>query len=81
MADLTSASVLRGASTKELLNLERNEKLALFAFLAPALFLLAVFFLYPLLSFLAQSIFDPNFTLEHFAKAAGRPVYLNKIIL
>ena len=80
MTDLASASVLQGASTKELLKLERNEKLALFAFLAPALFLLAVFFLYPLLSFLAQSIFDPNFTLEHFAKAAGRPVYL-KILL
>ena len=80
MTDLASASVLQGASTKELLKLERNEKLALFAFLAPALFLLAIFFLYPLLSFLAQSIFDPNFTLEHFAKAAGRPAYL-KILL
>jgi ABC-type spermidine/putrescine transport system permease subunit I len=80
MTDLASTSVLQRASTKELLKLERNEKLALFAFLAPALFLLAVFFLYPLLSFLAQSIFDPNFTLEHFAKAAGRPVYL-KILL
>jgi ABC-type spermidine/putrescine transport system permease subunit I len=26
-------------------------------------------------SFLAQSIFDPNFTLEHFSKAVTRPVY------
>jgi putative spermidine/putrescine transport system permease protein len=80
MTDLANISALRRVSEKELSKLERNEKLALFAFLTPALFLLAVFFLYPMLSFLAQSIFDPNFTLEHFSKAAGRPVYL-KILL
>ncbi len=80
MTDIAGISALQGASEKDLSKLERNEKLALFAFLAPALFLLAVFFLYPMVSFLAQSIFDPNFTLEHFSKAVGRPVYL-KILL
>ena len=80
MADLAGISALQGASQKELSKLERNEKLALFAFLAPALLLLVVFFAYPLVSFLSQSIFDPNLTLEHFDKAVGRPVYL-KILL
>ena len=76
MTDVASNSFSQGASAKQLSRLERNEKLALFAFLVPALALLAVFFLYPMVSFLAQSIFDPDFTTEHFDKAFGRPVYL-----
>lgn len=78
--NISVPSISQGASARQLARLERNEKLALFAFLLPALALLSVFFLYPMLSFLAQSIFDPDFTLEHFNKAFGRPVYL-KILL
>lgn len=80
MTGVANLSIPQAAPSRALAKLERNEKLALFAFLAPALLLLAVFFLYPLLSFLAQSIFDPDFTREHFDKAFGRKVYL-KILL
>ena len=76
MTGVASLSAPQAATSRELSKLERNEKIALFAFLAPTLLLLAVFFLYPLVSFLAQSIFDPDFTREHFDKAFGRPVYL-----
>ncbi|MCH8996634.1 MAG: ABC transporter permease [Proteobacteria bacterium] len=76
MTDVASSSTFQGASAKQLSRLERNEKLILFAFLLPTLALLAVFFFYPMLSFLAQSIFDPDFTLKHFEKSFGRPVYL-----
>ena len=62
MTDVASNSFSQGASAKQLSRLERNEKLALFAFLLPALALRLVFFLYPMLSFLAQSLFDPDFT-------------------
>jgi len=76
MSEAVNISTSQAASEKQLARLERNEKLALFAFVLPALALLSVFFLYPMVSFLAQSIFDPDFTLEHFRKAFGRPVYL-----
>lgn len=76
MSDIASISISQGASAKQLARLERNEKLALFVFLFPALALLLVFFLYPMVTFLAQGLFDPDFTLEHFNKAFGRPVYL-----
>jgi ABC-type spermidine/putrescine transport system permease subunit I len=76
MTDVATIPAPRGTTSKELSRLARNEKLALFGFLVPALILLTVFFLYPLLSFLAQSLFDPDFTREHFDKAFGRPVYM-----
>ena len=63
MTDVAGISISQGAPAKQLSRLERNEKLALFAFLLPTLALLGVFFLYPMVSFLAQSIFDPGFTL------------------
>jgi ABC-type spermidine/putrescine transport system permease subunit I len=76
MTDMARTAVPRSASARQLARLERNEKLALFAFLVPALGLLVIFFLYPLVSFLAQGLFDPGFTTEHFDKAFGRPVYM-----
>ncbi|MFK5997295.1 MAG: ABC transporter permease [Rhodobacterales bacterium] len=76
MTDMVNIPAPHAASAKQLAKLERNEKLALFGFMVPALALLAVFFLYPMISFLAQSLFDPQFTTEHFDKTFGRPVYM-----
>lgn len=56
--------------------LERQERLILFAFLLPAIAVLVFFFVIPLLTFLWQSLFDPDFTLEHYARAFTRPIYV-----
>ncbi len=62
---------------KHLAKLERREKLIYFAFVAPLLIYLAVFFLYPLLSFLPTSIFyDGGFSFDKYVRAFTRPVYL-----
>jgi ABC-type spermidine/putrescine transport system permease subunit I len=61
---------------KQLARLERWEKLTVFAFVAPAMVLLLSLFVYPLVIFLLNSVFDPAFTLEHYIKAFSRPVYL-----
>ncbi|WP_459618306.1 ABC transporter permease [Bordetella sp. 2513F-2] len=44
--------------------------------LAPALLLLAVFFLYPLGGMLARSVYDPDFTWKHYARLWQEPTYL-----
>ena len=61
---------------KQLARLERWEKLTVFAFVAPAMVLLLGLFVYPLVIFLLNSVFDPNLTWEHYIKAFSRPVYL-----
>ena len=61
---------------KQLARLERWEKITVFAFVAPAMVLLLSLFVYPLIVFLLNSVFDPAFTLEHYVKAFTRPVYL-----
>lgn len=61
---------------KQLARLERWEKITVFAFVVPAMVLLLSLFVYPLVVFLLNSVFDPNFTLEHYIKAFSRPVYL-----
>ena len=61
---------------KQLARLERWEKLTVFAFVAPAMVLLLTLFVYPLIVFLLNSLYDPAFTLEHYIKAFTRPVYL-----
>jgi ABC-type spermidine/putrescine transport system permease subunit I len=61
---------------RQLSRLERREKWIYFAFVAPLLIYLAVFFLYPLITFLPISFFDPGFTLEKYAKAFTKTVYL-----
>tara|TARA_B110000003_G_scaffold228773_1_gene230380 strand:- start:332 stop:1180 length:849 start_codon:yes stop_codon:yes gene_type:complete len=48
--------------------------------LLPAVAMLLAFFLLPSLDILAKSVFDPNFTSEHFLKAIGRSVY-RKVLL
>ncbi|UCG08004.1 MAG: ABC transporter permease [Desulfobacterales bacterium] len=61
---------------KQLARLERWEKITVFAFVAPAMVLLLSLFVYPLIIFLLNSVFDPAFTIEHYVKAFTRPVYL-----
>ena len=61
---------------RKLAQLERKEKWIYFAFVAPLLIYLAVFFLYPLITFLPTSFFDPDFTLAKYAKAFTKTVYL-----
>ncbi len=56
--------------------LERKERLILFAFLLPAIVVLVFFFVIPLITFLWQSLFDPDFTLEHYIRAFTRPIYV-----
>jgi putative spermidine/putrescine transport system permease protein len=62
---------------KHLAKLERREKLIYFAFVAPLLVYLTVFFLYPLFSFLPTSFYyDGAFSFDKYVKAFTRPVYL-----
>jgi ABC-type spermidine/putrescine transport system permease subunit I len=62
---------------KHLAKLERREKLIYFAFVAPLLVYLAVFFLYPLLSFLPTSFYyEDAFSFEKYVRAFTKPVYL-----
>ncbi|MEE4604957.1 MAG: hypothetical protein V2J65_27010, partial [Desulfobacteraceae bacterium] len=61
---------------KQLARLERWEKLTVFAFVAPAMVLLLTLFVYPLIVFLLNSLYDPAFTFEHYIRAFTRPVYL-----
>ena len=62
---------------KHLAKLERREKLIYFAFVAPLLVYLALFFIYPLLSFLPTSFFyDGGFSFDKYMRAFTKPVYL-----
>ena len=62
---------------KHLAKLERREKLIYFAFVAPLLVYLAVFFIYPLLSFLPTSFYyEDAFSFEKYVRAFTKPVYL-----
>lgn len=56
--------------------IERSERWVHFYLTLPCLLFLALFFFVPIAIFLLRSMFDPSFTLEHFAKAFSRPVYL-----
>ncbi len=63
--------------TKHLAKLERREKLIYFAFVAPLLVFLAIFFIYPLLSFLPTSFYyEGAFSFEKYVRAFTKPVYL-----
>ena len=62
---------------KHLAKLERREKLIYFAFVAPLLVYLAIFFIYPLISFLPTSLFyDGGFSIDKYLRAFTRPVYM-----
>lgn len=47
--------------------------------LLPVVVFLAVFFLYPLLKVLLQSVFTPRFSLSNYEKILGQPTYLSLI--
>ena len=81
MADMTQAVggalTARTSLIKDLAKLERREKLIYFAFLGPLLLYLAVFFIYPLATFLPTSVYvDGAFTFEKYIRAFTKPVYL-----
>ena len=60
-----------------LAKLERREKLIYFAFVVPLLVYLAVFFIYPLISFLPTSLYyEGGFSFDKYLRAFTRPVYL-----
>ena len=62
---------------KHLAKLERREKLIYFAFVAPLLVYLAIFFIYPLISFLPTSFYyEGGFSFDKYLRAFTRPVYL-----
>jgi putative spermidine/putrescine transport system permease protein len=46
----------------------------------PAFGLLAAFFIWPTLDVVRASLFDPDFTLEHFERLVSRPVYLTVLL-
>jgi len=48
--------------------------------LAPAIILLCVFFVYPLIGMLLRSVFDPAFTLKHYVQFFGDPAYLHVLL-
>jgi len=75
--DLGTGITGQPSFAKHLAKLERREKLIYFAFVAPLLIYLAVFFLYPLLSFLPTSIFyDGGFSFDKYVRAFTKTVYL-----
>jgi len=62
---------------KHLAKLERREKLIYFAFVMPLLVYLAIFFIYPLFSFLPTSFYyEGAFSFDKYLRAFTRPVYL-----
>ena len=67
---------------KHLAKLERREKLVYFAFLVPLLLYLAIFFIYPLASFLPSSIFyDGTISFDKYVRAFTKTVYLRIFLI
>jgi ABC-type spermidine/putrescine transport system permease subunit I len=67
---------------KHLAKLERREKLIYFAFVAPLLVYLAVFFIYPLITFLPTSIFyEGTFSFDKYVQAFTKTVYLRILLI
>ena len=75
--EMNTAVTDQPSFAKHLSKLERREKLIYFAFVAPLLVYLAVFFIYPLLSFLPTSFYyEDAFSFEKYVRAFTKPVYL-----
>lgn len=78
---LAGVSVAERANYRELRSVRIREQLYFFLLALPAILLLVFLFLYPLVSFLSQSLFDPSFTAEHYARAltgaAWRKIFRN----
>ena len=77
----TGGSV-RSSMAKHLAKLERREKLIYFAFLLPLIVYLAVFFIYPLISFLPTSVFyEGTFSFDKYVRAFTKTVYLRIFLI
>ncbi len=81
MTEMTQVSSSIGTDqtsyAAHLAKLERREKLIYFAFVVPLLVYLAVFFIYPLISFLPTSLYyEGAFSFDKYMRAFTKPVYL-----
>jgi putative spermidine/putrescine transport system permease protein len=54
----------------------RRIKTSPWMLLLPALLILGVFFIYPLVGMLAKSFYDPDFTLKHYQMFFNEPAYM-----
>lgn len=59
----------------------QRPELAKYTLLLPVLVYLVVFFAFPLVKMLIASLFDPTFTLEHYAHIFQKPLYLKVIFI
>jgi putative spermidine/putrescine transport system permease protein len=85
MAEMTQATTMaetrQTSLAKHLARLERREKMIYFAFVAPLLLYLAVFFVYPLIRFLPTSFYyDGAFSFDKYLRAFTKPVYLRILL-
>lgn len=64
-----------GLNARSFRRLQRREQFVQLNFLIPCLLFLFLFFFLPLGIFLSQSLFDPDFTTEHYRKAFERPLF------
>lgn len=60
--------------------IERRSQFAFIMFLVPAILLLLLAFVLPLVAFLTQSVIDPDWTLRHFEKIANGRIYLPVVL-
>lgn len=63
------ASVSERANYRELFLVRIREQSYFFLLTLPAILLLVLLFLYPLVSFFTRSLFDPSWTTEHYVQA------------
>lgn len=59
---------------------ERRTQVAFLLFLVPAVLLLLIVFVAPIVAFLSQSVLDPDWTARHFEKFANSKVYFPVLI-
>lgn len=68
-------SVSERANYRKLFWVRVREQSYFFILILPTILLLVVLFLYPLVSFLTRSLFDPSWTTEHYVQAATGAVW------
>lgn len=72
---LPDVSVAEKANYRELRWVRIREQFYFLLLALPAILLLVLLFLYPLVSFLSRSLFDPSFTTEHYVRAITGPAW------